>query len=111
MGEEEHTPSPIDIFVVSQALMAGFPLFLAAQAQPYAGQSLKALGRDGFTAFPAAGDTVYPFRAATVHLGAGAQQGGLPVQSFQFRGLIENIHAFLLGKGSGNLAAARLPYE
>ena len=31
MGEEEHTPSPIDIFVVSQALMAGFPLFLAAQ--------------------------------------------------------------------------------
>ena len=89
--------------------MAGFPLFLTAQAQPHAGQGLKALGRDGFTAFPAAGDTVYPFRAATVHLGAGAQQGGFPVQSFQFRGLIKNIHAFLLGKGSGNLAEARLP--
>ena len=82
-----------------------FALLLAGAAEAHAGERLEALLRDGLAALPAAGHAVYPLRAAPVHGGARPHQGGFPVHAFQFRGLVENVHASLANAGGGSRAA------
>ena len=80
----------------NDSAVAVFSFFLAGAAQAHAGQRIQTLLGDGVAAFAAAGHAVDPFRSAAIHGSARPHQGGLPVQAFQFGGLIKHVHHCLL---------------
>jgi hypothetical protein len=72
-----------------------FPLFLTGKAQSHTGDGLEAGFRDRLAAFTAARLAVNPFRAFLIGAGSGLAKGGLALDAFQFRSLIENIHVYI----------------